>query len=115
MTEDEARDMIIQQARNVADYWITLDSDISMESRVTGALFSFLCCLDGVGGEHTPCDIMVAELNEETGDKIGEVRVSTMLHEFLYRGWRSNVDADGNVIVLNRVKEAQIKGSDCTP
>jgi hypothetical protein len=87
VTEDEARDVIIQVARNSADFWLELGEDVSCEDRVTGTLHTFLTYLDGLGDG--PCvDLMVIDSDDETGKKIGETRVSTMLHEYLYDGWR---------------------------
>jgi hypothetical protein len=86
VTEDEARDVIIQAARFAADWWIGLE-DKSCEGRITGAIFTFLAELDGVGSGPA-VDLLVIDSDDETGEVIGETRVSTMLHEYLYDGWR---------------------------
>lgn len=85
--EDVARDQIIRAARFAADYWIDhVPADMPVEQRVTGAIFTFLAELDGVGNL-PPVDMVVLQSNE-AGETVGETRVSTMLHEFLYNGWR---------------------------
>lgn len=86
MTEDEAIQDIIFRARMSAWYWITqVPSDISIENRVTGAIFSFLSALDGCNGDEGPCDIVLLETDYDTGDVTGETRVSTMLHEYFHK------------------------------
>jgi hypothetical protein len=86
MTADEARDAIIEAARAAADYWIDhVPADASPEERVSGAIFSFLVALDGgsLGSTFDAVDLMVIECDDD-GREIGEIRVSTQLHEYLY-------------------------------
>lgn len=79
MTEKEARDAIIEAARDAVDYWTNRVPDMPCSQRISGAMFTFLAQLDGVGNLPA-CDIMVLHSDEE-GNTVGETRVSTMLHE----------------------------------
>lgn len=85
MTEDEARDEIIRAARMAAWYWATQVTDKPVEDRISGAIFTFLAELDGCGS-CPAVDLVVLEVDDESGVAVGEQRVSTMLHEFLYQG-----------------------------
>ncbi len=83
MDETEARDAIIEAARQAKWYWSTqVPTETTCEDRISGALFTFLAALDGAASLPS-CDIIVLESDEE-GNTIGETRVSTMLHEFFY-------------------------------
>lgn len=94
MTEDQARDRIIEAARLAADWWIDhVPEDTPTDRRVTGAIFTFLAELDGVGASPA-CDVVVLDSDPETGRTTGETRVSTMLHEYLYTDWRRQEPAN---------------------
>ncbi len=76
MTAEEARDDIIQAARSTVAYWANLPGERTCEDRISGAIFSFLCELDGVASL-PGCDLIVY-------DECDEIRVTDMLHEYFY-------------------------------
>lgn len=90
MTTDEARHDIIKAARFSAWWWATqVGEEKTPAERCSGAIFTFLAELDGVGFLF-PCDVVVLETDDE-GLTIAEHRVSEMLHEYLYAdGWRAS-------------------------
>lgn len=81
--EKEARDAVIAAAHFAIWWWTSQVQDVSLEDRISGAVHTFLAELDGVG-QGPACDVVVLESDQETGATVGETRVSTMLHEFLY-------------------------------
>lgn len=87
LSEEEALDAIISAARMSVDYWTEMvPAERTCRERISGAIFTFLAELDGTGGG--PCvDMIVLTSDPETGETIGETRVSTMFHELLYPDW----------------------------
>ena len=92
-TPAQARDLLIETARQCCDYWSKLDGQTHEDGTpytprelVTGSMFMFLAALDG-DGSLPACDIMMLSFDDD-GDKVGETRVSAMLHERFYSdGW----------------------------
>ena len=90
LTEKEARDRILEAVRDAADYAIDrAPPQYDLEERITLAMFCLLSDLDGCSSD-APVDFLVLECDDETGDVIGETRVSTMMHEFLYEDGRTD-------------------------
>lgn len=94
-TADEIRDEFLAEAKRLVRYWAREARVQTIEERVSGAVFSLLCMIDGVSGA-VPCafDLVArphpddkAVLQREGRDWIenGTVVNDCMLHEAFYR------------------------------
>lgn len=92
-TDEEMLDMFMSGIRNNIKYWALLP-DKTIEDRISGAIFSTLCMIDGVSGAFPCCLNLVCDPhqedkqycidNDENYVEDGMVINNTMLHELLY-------------------------------
>lgn len=100
-TAEALRDQFVESCRDLVDYWANSNpktmTEYTVHDRLSGALHSFLCLIDGVSSQF-PCalDLVCAPHPDDKAFHIAEgddwvepgtvINASDMLHELLYTG-----------------------------